>query len=52
MSFNPIANDWPTAAIGINWSGGLGQVRRMAAGPVNLLLRSQNLVHDLDKQHR
>jgi hypothetical protein len=50
----PIANDWPTVAIRRNWSGGFEQARRMAAGPVNQLIkgRLQNLVRDLEEQHR
>src|ERR1700676_2156923 len=42
----PIVNDWPTVATGRNWSGGLEQARRMAAGPVDPLTneRLQNLV--------
>jgi hypothetical protein len=50
----PIANDWQTVATGWNWSGGLEQARRMAAGPVNPLTkkRLQNLVRDLEEQLR
>jgi hypothetical protein len=44
----------PTVATGRNWSGGLEQARRMAAGPVDPLTkeRLQNLVRDLEKQLR